>query len=310
MESKEEIAKFIKSEDGGKTEVHQEKTAAEHNQRWRNLAIVLMILNLLLLIIALTVVIVWQNDRNERQLVPSPEALCLPCGDLSLHKDDDSYNLVNFSETVDTKGQRVCCANSQDTLQSLVNLFVTRKYREDRARSPQFEINCAQSSRYDDEKKNFAARVVNVKRIETLQKKENILWDFDDPHSFINNGITYNPDTGRFNVSKKGFYYIYSQVTFLMNTTMDEGDTRAMYMSLSHFIYHQRANMKNHPPEKFLESSQSKCELQSDLKASNSTSYIGAVFYLEKGTEVMVRVTYPERLTESCYSNYFGLHMI
>lgn len=95
-----------------------------------------------------------------------------------------------------------------------------------------------------------------------------------------------------------------------MNKTMDLGDARSMYMSLSHFIYHQRATMKKYPPEKLLESSQSKCELQSDLKTSNSTSYIGAVFYLEQGTEIMVRVTDPERLTDNCYSNYFGLHMI
>ncbi|XP_056006336.1 tumor necrosis factor ligand superfamily member 10 [Ostrea edulis] len=311
MAEDKEKTKFLGTEDGGKLEDSNKKhDTTDYRTRWRNFAIVMMILNMLLLIIALTVVIVWQNDREDREVVPHPTALCLPCQDLSLHTDDDLLNLQTFSETTDSDGERVCCADTQEQLQKLVDLFVTRKYREDRARSPQYEINCAQSVRYEDEKKHFAARVVNVKREDTLKQKDNVLWDYNDAHSFINNGITYFPNTGRFNVSKKGFYYIYSQVTFQMNKTMDQEDARSMYMSLSHFIYHQRANMKNHPPEKLLESSQSKCELQSDLKTSNSTSYIGAVFYLEKGTEVMVRVTDFDRLTDSCYSNYFGLHMI
>lgn len=164
--------------------------------------------------------------------------------------------------------------------------------------------------KYFNTKNKFLINLVSNFFFSTFSGKGNILWDYDDAHSFINNGLTYHPNNGTFNVSQKGFYYIYSQVTFQMNKTMDLEDARSMYMSLSHFIYHQRATMKNYPPEKLLESSQSKCELQSDLKTSNSTSYIGAVFYLEQGTEIMVRVTDPERLTDNCYSNYFGLHMI
>lgn len=143
-----------------------------------------------------------------------------------------------------------------------------------------------------------------------LLLSENILWDYNDAHSFINNGVTYSPEEGTYNVTKKGFYYIYSQVTFQMNKSANAQDDPSMYMALSHFIYHQRAAMKKYPPEKLLEGLQSKCELQSNLQTSNSTSYLGAVFYLEQGTEIMVRVTDPSRLTHSCYSNYFGLHMI
>ncbi|XP_052703786.1 tumor necrosis factor ligand superfamily member 10-like [Crassostrea angulata] len=311
MDSSKESSKFLDFKESenidGST---KELTPAQNRIRWRNLAVVMIILNVLLLIIVLTVVIVWQNDRKEKQVVPHPETMCLPCKDLSLHKDDDIWNFVEFTVTTDDKGQDICCADTQEELQNLVKLFVTRKYREDRARSPDYQINCAQNSQYADKKKHYAARVVNVQREETLKNKGNIVWDYNDAHSFINNGLTYHPNNGTFNVSQKGFYYIYSQVTFQMNKTMDLEDARSMYMSLSHFIYHQRATMKKYPPEKLLESSQSKCELQSDLKTSNSTSYIGAVFYLEQGTEIMVRVTDPERLTDNCYSNYFGLHMI
>ena len=97
-------------------------TPAEYRLRWRNLAVVMIILNVLLLVIVLTVVIVWQNDRNERQLVPHPEKLCLPCGDISLHKDDDIWNLVEFQTSTDESGQQVCCANTQEELHNLVKL--------------------------------------------------------------------------------------------------------------------------------------------------------------------------------------------
>ena len=97
-------------------------TPTEEKARWRNLAVVMIILNVLFLVIVLTVVIVWQNDRNERQLVPHPEKLCLPCNDISLHKDDDIWNLVEFQTSTDESGQRVCCANTHEELHNLVKL--------------------------------------------------------------------------------------------------------------------------------------------------------------------------------------------
>uniref|UniRef100_K1RIU6 Uncharacterized protein n=1 Tax=Magallana gigas TaxID=29159 RepID=K1RIU6_MAGGI len=48
--------------------------------------------------------------------------MCLPCKDLSLHKDDDIWNFVEFTVTTDDKGQEVCCADTQEELQNLVKL--------------------------------------------------------------------------------------------------------------------------------------------------------------------------------------------
>lgn len=123
MDSSKENSKFLVSnKDSENTDSNKELTPAQNRIRWRNLAVVMIILNVLLLIIVLTVVIVWQNDRNEKQLVPHPETMCLPCKDLSLHKDDDIWNFVEFTVTTDDKGQEVCCADTQEELQNLVKL--------------------------------------------------------------------------------------------------------------------------------------------------------------------------------------------
>jgi hypothetical protein len=129
MDDMEKTKSLIHSEDDKiKLNVpHKKYTAEEHRTRWRNFAVVMMILNLLLLIIALTVVIVWQNDRNDREEVPHPEALCLPCQELSLHKDDDGANLQTFQETTGADGEKVCCANTQERLKQLVDLVSLRE---------------------------------------------------------------------------------------------------------------------------------------------------------------------------------------
>lgn len=123
MESSKESTKFLDIKNLENTDgSNKELTPAQNRIRWRNLAVVMIILNVLLLIIVLTVVIVWQNDRNEKQVVPHPETMCLPCKDLSLHKDDDIWNFVEFTVTTDDKGQDICCADTQEELQNLVKL--------------------------------------------------------------------------------------------------------------------------------------------------------------------------------------------
>lgn len=123
MDSSKESSKFLDLKESENTDGStKELTPAQNRIRWRNLAVVMIILNVLLLIIVLTVVIVWQNDRNEKQVVPHPETMCLPCKDLSLHKDDDIWNFVEFTVTTDDKGQDICCADTQEELQNLVKL--------------------------------------------------------------------------------------------------------------------------------------------------------------------------------------------
>lgn len=127
MDSSKENSKFLENFDNTDGS-NKELTPAQNRIRWRNLAVVMIILNVLLLIIVLTVVIVWQNDRKEKQLVPPPENMCLPCNDLSVHKDDDIWNFVEVKVTTDDKGQKICCADTQKELQNLVKLVRAELY--------------------------------------------------------------------------------------------------------------------------------------------------------------------------------------
>ncbi|KAJ8310130.1 hypothetical protein KUTeg_011995 [Tegillarca granosa] len=156
---------------------------------------------------------------------------------------------------------------------------------------------------YKDSIRKPAARVVSIEHSTPANDNSNthiVHWDAANKHSFVVN-VTYK--NGRFAIVQKGYYYIYSQVTFKESNITDKP-----YTSLCHFIFKIKPNGNGEYTEKLLESSQSKCQLQS--QTSNSTSYIGAVFYLAENDKVQVKVTHPEKTTKSPHSNYFGLHMI
>ncbi|KAJ8309743.1 hypothetical protein KUTeg_011608 [Tegillarca granosa] len=108
-----------------------------------------------------------------------------------------------------------------------------------------------------------------------------ISWDATSTLSFVQDVVYKN---GQFAIIQKGYYYIYSQVTF-----KESNITENPYTSLLHSIFKIKTNGNSEYTEKLLESSQSKCQLQS--QTSNSKSYIGDVFYLQENDNLQVRVT-------------------
>ena len=103
---------------------------------------------------------------------------------------------------------------------------------------------------------------------------------------------------GRFVVPKSGFYYIYSQITFI------EQQPAADDVTLSHSVHRQNGEFK----EKLLESVRSKCKLQTG--SSNSSNYVGAVFFVNKGDGILVKSSHAEMIYYSPNANFFGMHMI
>uniref|UniRef100_A0A194AN86 Putative tumor necrosis factor ligand superfamily member 10-like protein n=1 Tax=Pinctada fucata TaxID=50426 RepID=A0A194AN86_PINFU len=294
------------------TDSNKEKKDQILLQRWKSFAIVLIVLDILLLVIALTVTIVWMNDSNERVSLPYPQEYCLPKKAISLQVDDDKTNFKNCTTRIED-GVEVCCMSTQEGLQQLVDLYVTRRYREDQVKNAPLH-HCPMQSLTGSSKNQSAARVVGkIGSVPDLYGSSIVRWDSKSNKSFVNSRVSYDDNQGTFTVAKKGFYYIYSQVTFMeMNMNMSNSPSsdldRSMYTSLCHFVYRKRPNMPDGHHEKLLESSQSKCQLQT--RQSNSTSYIGAVFYLDEEEQIMVKVTDPDKISGSEYSNYFGLHMI
>ncbi|KAK3095370.1 hypothetical protein FSP39_013861 [Pinctada imbricata] len=75
---------------------------------------------------------------------------------------------------------------------------------------------------------------------------------------------------------------------------------------LRHTVLRQRGSAPT--ADMVLQDSLSTCKLQTGT--SNSSSFVGAAFRLEKGDEIMVEVSDYTLVAKSEISNYFGLHMI
>ena len=74
--------------------------------------------------------------------------------------------------------------------------------------------------------------------------------------------------------------------------------------SICHYIYRTRQGL----PEKLLQNSRTHCKFQGD--ESKSTSYIGAVFNMNKDDRLMVKVSHPDVVDKAESSSYYGLHII
>lgn len=116
---------------------------------------------------------------------------------------------------------------------------------------------------------------------------------------FFKHNISYDRNTAEYVINQPGYYYIYSQIT--MNIEEDDQIGRD---SICHYIYRTRKGI----PDKLLQNSRTRCKFQGD--ESKSTSYIGAVFNLNKDDRLMVKVSHPNVVDKAESSSYYGLHII
>ena len=113
--------------------------------------------------------------------------------------------------------------------------------------------------------------------------------------------ITYDDNTDEFVINKPGYYYIYAQITMRVTAVAQQNPSKSLCFN----IYKKPVSGN---PEKLLESSRTQCKFQGDK--SQSTSYIGAVFNLNKDDRLMVKVSDGNILEKSESKSYFGLHII
>lgn len=116
---------------------------------------------------------------------------------------------------------------------------------------------------------------------------------------FFKHNISYDHNTAEFLINQPGYYYIYSQITM----DIDKADQIGRD-SICHYIYRTRQGL----PEKLLQNSRTRCKFQGE--ESKSTSYIGAVFNLNKDDRLMVKVSHPDVVDKAQSSSYYGLHII
>ncbi|KAK3106513.1 hypothetical protein FSP39_021477 [Pinctada imbricata] len=137
-----------------------------------------------------------------------------------------------------------------------------------------------------------AARIVGIDN--DIAPTAILQWRQNNHGGFLNE-VKYL--SGRFIIERNGYYFIYSQVTFIEHS-INEHD------KLSHSIYRQTP-LNN---EKLVESVRSHCRLQTG--ESDSSRFVGSVFLLNKGDEIYVHVTDPTKVSRAEHANYFGLHII
>ena len=107
---------------------------------------------------------------------------------------------------------------------------------------------------------------------------------------------------GRFSISKPGLYYIFCQIKF-----EHDPDSASSQVSRQSHTLHKYSSNTGHET-KLLEKTRSFSELGGP--ENNATSFIGAVFDLEKDDQIMVKSSHTHRLVGDDHGNFFGLYII
>lgn len=115
---------------------------------------------------------------------------------------------------------------------------------------------------------------------------------------------------GRIVIPEDGYYYVYSQVSFLeVFDVSPKANNEDSSHSLSHYLYRYNIIYRNGGEEKLLQNSITKCWGQSKFFGEYA-SYLGAVLHFRQGDEVFVKVSNLTLVVREPKLNYFGLFRI
>lgn len=125
-------------------------------------------------------------------------------------------------------------------------------------------------------------------------------WIYDRDIAFISN-MKYQH--GRLVVPSDGYYYVYSQVSFLELYSGSSGGTRAD--SVSHFLCRYNIIYPNGGEETLAQNTVSKSS--NNQVVGEYSSHLGALFKLRKDDEVYVKVSDLSLMVRDVRKNYFGI---
>uniref|UniRef100_A0AAU6R4E0 Tumor necrosis factor n=1 Tax=Pinctada imbricata TaxID=66713 RepID=A0AAU6R4E0_PINIB len=236
------------------------------------LSIGLVFTNIVLLLCTFAITLAWFLQRQKFEPKEHSLLTCLP----SASDSKDCFSRVDD----------LCCSNL--TLSDSIKHNTKKRYEEQtNEENTHLAQHCLSSPG-----NITAARVVGIDK--DIAPTAILQWRQNNHGGFLNE-VKYL--SGRFVIEKNGYYFIYSQVTFIEHS-VNEHD------KLSHSIYRQTP-LNN---EKLVESVRSHCRLQTG--ESDSSRFVGSVFLLNKGDEIYVHVTDPTKVSRAEHANYFGLHII
>ncbi|XP_046543581.1 tumor necrosis factor ligand superfamily member 15-like isoform X2 [Haliotis rubra] len=128
-------------------------------------------------------------------------------------------------------------------------------------------------------------------------------WRHDIDAAFLNEGITCQD--GGLTVWKGGYYYVYSQIVYSGNGTQELD-----YGRILHTVVKQKTSELAEAPTPLMRNLQSTPSIRRG-RTAYTTSSLGATFYLEPNTRVMVKSSVPGNIDVSTpHSTYFGMFLI
>ncbi|GFS12206.1 tumor necrosis factor ligand superfamily member 11 [Elysia marginata] len=135
-------------------------------------------------------------------------------------------------------------------------------------------------------------------------------WLYQGDMAFTTGGAYHQH--GRIVVPTDGFYYVYSQISFL-ETTHRYADRDRRYRdgspSLSVYLYRYNMLYTKGGEEKLAQNSITKCWGQRKL-IEEYTSSLGAVFFLRQKDEIFIKVSNLTLILDDPKSTYFGFFKI
>ncbi|CAG5116781.1 unnamed protein product, partial [Candidula unifasciata] len=119
---------------------------------------------------------------------------------------------------------------------------------------------------------------------------------------------------GRIVIPEDGFYFVYSQISFMEVFDVQHNDGygsrgSSEFPSLSHYLYRYNIQYHNGGEEKLAQNSITKCWGQSKT-FGEYTSNLGAVFYLRTADEIFIKVSNISMVATDPKLSYFGLFRI
>ena len=298
LEEAEAVNDFLIDKDN--TKKNEDGTRIKYMQR-KTLTILLGILNVFLFAILIVIITYYINDKSQRVIIKPAKTFCLPCEEISIHPDDDPANFHKYFVQRQENGKTLCCADDGRNLEKMMELYVERKHAIKTAESSKEELEAACNDKITDFEPRVMARVAGIKETRENGVNHVVHWQLSKSglDLFFKHNISYDPNTAEFIINQPGYYYIYSQITMNINKGVQSGRD-----SICHYIYRTRNGL----PVKLLQNSRTRCKFQGD--ESKSTSYIGAVFNMNKEDRLLVKVSHPDVVDKAESRSYYGVHII
>ncbi|XP_053403998.1 tumor necrosis factor ligand superfamily member 14-like [Mercenaria mercenaria] len=263
----------------------------------------LILLNLVLMTTLITLVVKWRVAR-QIALEPREQTVCLACQELGLFDEELPEEVKGkISRKRKEKSEElVCCGYTSSVLERMVSEAI--KQRGTGVKSSLYPLVSKEC--------NYTTRILpsaQVNGISTTEMENEgvgdiIHWETSDK-SFLKGGITYKD--GKLTIKEPGYYYVFSQIMLrnVQKTTPNLVTYEENPTHLDHYMHHY--SRKDGTTRKILEASKSLCEMPS--ANDETTSTIGAVFYLEKHDEVFVNTSHPQNLVPSQEGSHFWLYL-